>query len=84
MTIKIIILILILLIIYYTLYLKKSKETFQINVIKNINNKLDKIIDKKKTKKFINIKDSEYSDPSKQFLYNNKIFAVRTNINVYH
>lgn len=73
MTIKIIILILILLIIYYTLYLKKSKETFQINVIKNINNKLDKIIDKKKTKKFINIKDSEYSDPSKQFLYNNKI-----------
>lgn len=73
MDIKIIISIVILLFIYYSLYLQKSKETFQISVIRKINNKLDKIIDKKKPKKFIKIKDSEYSDPSKQFLYNNKI-----------
>ena len=73
MDIKIIISIVILLFIYYSLYLQKSKETFQISVIRKINNKLDKIIDKKNPKKFIKIKDSEYSDPSKQFLYNNKI-----------
>jgi len=73
MDIKIIISIVLLVFIYYSLYLQKSKETFQISVIRKINNKLDKIIDKKKPKKFIKIKDSEYSDPSKQFLYNNKI-----------
>ena len=73
MDIKIIISIVLLVFIYYSLYLQKSKETFQISVIKKINNKLDKIIEKKKPKKFIKIKDSEYSDPSKQFLYNNKI-----------
>ena len=68
-----IILILIVLLFLYKIYLYKSKETFQINAIRKFSKKLDKIIDKKKPKKFINIKDSEYTDPSKKFLYNNKI-----------
>lgn len=53
-----------------------SKENFQIEIITKFNNKLDKIIEKKKgknKKKFIKIKNSELVDPSKKFLYNNKI-----------
>ena len=72
MTIKIILIIIVLLFLY-KIYLYKSKETFQINAIRKFSKKLDKIIDKNKPKKFINIKESEYSDPSKKILYKNKI-----------
>jgi histidinol-phosphate aminotransferase len=71
MNIKIFILLLILIIVI--LYLTQTKEHFQVKFIRDINTKLDKIIDKKKPTKFIKIKDSEYNDPSKKFLYNNKI-----------
>jgi len=70
--IKIFIIIIFSIIIYFK-YLHYSKENFQIKVIRNLNNKLDKIINKDKPKKFIQIKDSEYNDTSKKFLYNNKI-----------
>jgi len=73
MDIKILILLLIIiLIIYYKIHLIK-KENFQVKYIRDLNTKLDKIIDKKKPKKFVKVKGSEYSDPSKKFLYNNKI-----------
>ena len=73
MDIKILILLLlIILIIIYKLHLR-NKENFQVKYIRDLNNKLDKIIDKKKPKKFFKIKGTEYSDPSKKFLYNNKI-----------
>ena len=76
MDIKLIIIILIILIFFYKYYIHNSKEKFQIDVISNFNNKLDKIIEKKngkKKKEFIKVKNSEIVDPSKQFLYNNKI-----------
>ena len=76
MDIKLIILILIILIFFYKYYIHNSKENFQIDVISKLNNKLDKIIEKKKgkqKKEFIKIKNSEIVDPSKKFLYNNKI-----------
>ena len=76
MDIKLIIIILIILIFFYKYYIHNSKEKFQIDVISNFNKKLDKIIEKKngkKKKEFIKIKNSEIVDPSKQFLYNNKI-----------
>jgi histidinol-phosphate aminotransferase len=73
MDIKILILLLIIiLVICYKIHLTK-KENFQVKYIRDLNNKLDKIIEKKKPKKFVKIKGSEYSDPSKKFLYNNKI-----------
>ena len=76
MDIKLIIIILIILIFFYKYYIHNSKEKFQIDVISNFNKKLDKIIEKKngkKKKEFIKVKNSEIVDPSKQFLYNNKI-----------
>ena len=82
MDIKLIILILIIIIFFYKYYNYNSKEQFQIDVISNLNNKLNKIIEKKKDKKkkkvkkkkkFINLKNSEIVDPSKKYLYNNKI-----------
>ena len=73
---KLIIIILIILLLYYKYHIYMSKENFQIEIITKFNNKLDKIIEKKKgknKKKFIKIKNSELVDPSKKFLYNNKI-----------
>jgi histidinol-phosphate aminotransferase len=82
MDIKILILLLIIiLIIIYKIHLTK-KENFQVKYIRDLNNKLDKIIDKKKPKKFVKVKDSEYSDPSKKFLYNNKIVITGATSNV--
>ena len=73
MDIKILILLLvIILVICYKIHLTQ-KENFQVKYIRDLNNKLDTIIDKKKPNKFVKIKGSEYSDPSKKFLYNNKI-----------
>jgi histidinol-phosphate/aromatic aminotransferase/cobyric acid decarboxylase-like protein/short-subunit dehydrogenase len=73
MDIKILMLLLIIiLVICYKIQLTKT-EKFQVKYIRDLNNKLDKIIDKKKPKKFVKVKGSEYSDPSKKFLYNNKI-----------
>lgn len=76
MDIKLIIIILIILIFCYKYYIHNYKENFNIDVISNLNNKLDKIIEKKKgkeKKEFIKVKNSEIVDPSKKFLYNNKI-----------
>jgi len=74
MDIKLIIIILIILILYYKYHIYNKKEKFQIDIITKFNNKLDKIIEKKKgKKKFVKIKNSEIVDPSKKFLYNNKI-----------
>jgi histidinol-phosphate aminotransferase len=73
------ILLLILIIFLYKMYLIKTKEDFQVEYIRNLNNKLDKIIDKNKANKKITkvkltkVKSSEFSDPSKKYLYNNKI-----------
>jgi len=73
MAIKILVLlIIIILFIFYRIHLTK-KENFQVKYIRDLNTKLDKIIKKKKPKKFVKIKESEYNDPSKKFLYNNKI-----------
>ena len=63
--------ILLLFLFYYYLY--SYKEQFQIKVIREFNKKLDKIINKDKPKTFVQIKDSEDNNPSKKFLYNNKI-----------
>ena len=76
MDIKLIIIILVILVLYYKYSIYNSKENFQIEIITKFNNKLDKIIEKKKgkqKKEFIKIKNSELVDPSKKFLYNNKI-----------
>jgi len=74
MNIKLITIILVILILYCKYHIYKKKENFQIDIITKFNNKLDKIIEKKKgKKKFVKIKNSEIVDPSKKFLYNNKI-----------
>jgi len=69
----IIIFCIILLLFLYYYYLNTSKEKFQIKVIRELNKKLDKIINKDKPNTFVQIKDSEHNDPSKKFIYNNKI-----------
>ena len=72
MDIKFILIILILLIFFYKLV--SHKETFQTEIISKFNKKLDKIIKKKQPpKEFVKVKNSEKVDPSKKFLYNNKI-----------
>jgi len=76
MDIKLILIILVILILYYKYHIYNKKENFQIEIITKFNNKLDKIIEKKKRKnkkKFVKTKNSEIVDPSKKFLYNNKI-----------
>ena len=76
MDIKLILIILVILILYYKYHIYNKKEKFQIDIITKFNNKLDKIIEKKKRKnkkKFVKTKNSEIVDPSKKFLYNNKI-----------
>ena len=72
MDIKFILILLILLIFFYKLV--SHKETFQTEIINKFNKKLDKIIKKKQPpKEFDKVKNSEKVDPSKKFLYNNKI-----------
>ena len=70
----IIIFIITFLLLFYN-YLKKIKnlkEDFQSNVIKKINKNLKSYINKNKKNKIIDI-TGEYQDPSKKYLYNNKI-----------
>ena len=52
MNIKLIIfLIILIIVIFYKIYENKTKENFQVQYIRDLNNRLDKIIDKKKIKK---------------------------------
>ena len=74
MIVKIFIVLIIFLIIYKFVENKK-RENFQIEYIRKLNTKLDYAINKtkKKEKKQNYSSDSEYIDPSKKYLYNNKI-----------
>ena len=67
--------VLILFLILYKIVENKKRENFQIEYIRKINNKLDYAINKtkKKGKKTKYSSNTEYIDPSKKYLYNNKI-----------
>ena len=67
--------ILILFLILYKVVENKKRENFQIEYIRKLNNKLDYAINKtkRKGKKTKYSDNSEYNDPSKKYLYNNKI-----------
>ena len=55
MDIKLILIILVILVLYYKYSIYNSKENFQIEIITKFNNKLDKIIEKKKVNKKKNL-----------------------------